>query len=142
MVRLLGLIFGGAGVLSGIIVVVWYRYEGLKVAGRPVDNRHAGIANALSIRGVAAIVLALAAGLGELSWLIVGVAVILGTFEIWAMFWGPRGGSFLALRSLVQLGLFCAFFFAALTPGHHRHSSNRRASPPSTCIHETRPSLI
>ena len=91
MVRLLGVVFGGAGTLTGIIVAVCYRYEGLKVAGRPIDDRHAGVANALSISGMAAIVSALAAGLGELSWPIVGVAVTLGAFEVWAMFWGPRG---------------------------------------------------
>lgn len=126
MVRLLGVVFGGAGTLTGIIVAVCYRYEGLKVAGRPIDDRHAGVANALSVSGMAAIVFALAAGLGELSWPIVGVAVTLGTFEVWAMFWGPRGGSFLGLRGLVQLALFSAFFYAALTHGQHRHSSNTR----------------
>ena len=133
IVRILGIILGGAGALTGIIVAVCYRYEGLNVAGRPVDDRHAGVANALSVSGIAAIVFALAAGLGGLSWFIVGVAVTLGTFEVWAMFWGPRGGSFLALRGLVQLALFGAFFYAALTHGHHRHSSNRRACPPSMC---------
>jgi hypothetical protein len=134
MIGMLGLSFGGAGVLSGIIVAVAYRYEGLKVAGRPIDDRHAGIANALSYSGMAATVFALAAGLGELSWPIVGVAVTLGTFQVWAMFWGPRGGSFLALRGIIQLVLFGVFFYAVFTHGHHRHSFNRRACPSSACV--------
>jgi len=118
---MLGISLGGAGVLIGVIVAVSYHYE-----GRPVDSRHEGISNLLSYSGMVAMVLALAAALGELSWAIAAVAVSLGTFSFWAMFWGPRGGLFLALRGIVQLALFGTFFYAV-----DIHNRNHKVAGPS-----------
>ena len=139
MVGMLGLSFGGAGVLSGIIVAIAYRYEGLEVAGRPADDRHAGIATVMALSGRIIIVFAFASSLhgaigssGMGSWAIVVVAVLLSTFEFWASFWGPRGGSCLAFRAIIQLALFVIIFFANIVSHRqHRHSSNRSACPPS-----------
>jgi|GEM_PF-4778569 len=87
VLRILGISFGGAGVLSGIIVAAVYHYQGLRAAGRPVDNRHAGFAMVLWFSGVLAVVLAGASAIGERSWGIGVVVVTLSIFEVWAMFW-------------------------------------------------------
>ena len=113
ILRILGIAFGGGGVLSGLIVVVADSNE-----GRPSDDRNPGISSILKTSGMVAIVLAGAAALGEHSWMIGGVAVSLSIFELWGRFWGSRGGAFLTFRAIVQLLLFVTFLFAALNHGH------------------------
>jgi|GEM_PF-2618662 len=106
ILRILGICFGGAGVLGGIIVAVANFY-----VGRPADNRHAGIALVLFYSGMAAIVAGLAAAIHQGSWVILGVVVGLMGFGVWAMFWGPRGTLFLILRALAQLALWGVAFY-------------------------------
>ncbi|MEY2519843.1 MAG: hypothetical protein QOF24_1602 [Verrucomicrobiota bacterium] len=114
-IRILGVIFGGGGVLSGMIVVFSYSY-----ADQPIDNRHEGVTMVLGFTGMIFMMLALAAAIGTLSLPIAVVAVSLSAFQLWAMFWGARSGSLLALRVLVQLGLIATVFYA-VSQGSHGH---------------------
>jgi hypothetical protein len=111
--RIFCTILGGGGVLIGMIIVLTHPQP-----GRTPDNRHDGIVTTLRFIGMIAIMLALAAAIARLSWPISIVAGTLSAFEFWALFWGSRSGSLLALRALVQLGLFATVFYAASSNGH------------------------
>jgi hypothetical protein len=106
--RIFGTILGGGGVLVGMIVVLTHSHP-----ARRADNRHEGLAATLGVVGMIAMMLALAAAIARLSWPISIIAGSLSAFELWALFWGSRGSSLLALRAVVQLGLFATVFYAA-----------------------------
>jgi len=103
---------------------------------RPVFNT---LVDLMGYTGMVVSVLALGAGLGEGidavarsqasagSWVILGVAVSLIIFEVCVVFWGPSGGSALALQAVIQAALFSTFLYAALAHnrGHGYFSSEK-----------------
>ncbi|MEY2506527.1 MAG: hypothetical protein QOH01_856 [Verrucomicrobiota bacterium] len=115
-VRTFGAILGGGGVLVGMIFVFAYSPK-----VRPVDNRHEGVTRILAFTGMIAMMLALAAAVAKHSWPISIAAGSLSAFQLWAMLWGSRSGSLLALRVLGQLGLLAAVLYAASSHGLPSH---------------------
>ncbi|MEY2577562.1 MAG: hypothetical protein QOI49_386 [Verrucomicrobiota bacterium] len=115
-IRTLGGIFAGGGVLVGLIIVFAYSPK-----SGPEDNRHQGIAQLLAVTGMLAMMFALGAAIARPSWPVVLVAGGLSAFQLWAMFWSSRSGPFLALRTLVQVGLIATVFYAATHPLPHLH---------------------
>lgn len=111
--RIFGTIFGGGGVIVGLIIALTH----LQTGGAP-DTRHEGIAATLRFVGLVAMMLALGAAIARLSWPFSIVVGTLSAFELWALFWGSRGGPLLAVRALVQVALFATVFYAA---SHGRH---------------------
>jgi hypothetical protein len=115
-VRTLGGIFGGGGVLVGLIIVFAYSPK-----GRAVDHRHPGLAQLLAVTGMIAMMFALGAAIARFSWPTALVAGVLSAFQLWAMFWGSRSGQTLALRGLGQLALIATMFYAAMHHLPHVH---------------------
>jgi hypothetical protein len=113
-VRTLGGIFAGGGVLVGMIFVFAYSAK-----GEPMDDRHEGIARILAFTGMIAMMFALGGAIARPFWPLILVVGSLSAFQLWAMFWGSRSGPVLALRALVQLGLFATIFYAAVSHAPH-----------------------